>query len=635
MEKARHYIKEIISCVLTFGLVYVLKDAGMTKYVVLLGASAALFLYGFKSLKKEFLILGLPAVVYVVMGVILSLILRNLSYQSVKETAFAIIPLIAAISFFVASQKANIDFIKWIYWAMVALTLACLRYYYIEDVTETQYAFIFGVFLLYFCIIKKNLKYILFTAFMLYLMNKRIAMIAALLTLIMYDLLLRVLKLKPEWKKKIPQYLSLAAIFLFCGYVIFLCAANLEGQFLQDLTSGRSSAWAVVKEHYHLSILWLGRGLGDVVNLLGELQFPNFTTNLHNDLLKVFAEIGTLGYTSWLVSHFVMCYWISKKKNLGFKRTVFLYLVIIYTLLNYTTDNIMVYVNYWFPAYLLILTVAFSHEKYDIVEEDDDKREHRLLLGVIFVFGICILGNVVYVYKDYKDPSSFTIPHEAVEVYSPDGGTTRATVWLRDGQPYYRVRYGGEDLIEPSILGVSSSEYAIEKNVVFEETDYQEIVDEKTALAEKDNPIKAAYQPVFIKMQKDDTEILMELRVYDYGVAFRYLLPYGVKNLDDLTQIRFLQGSSLDIYDENTDNKKNGLSTENLEEAVYRFPFSVQYASGSIMKISEMYEEDSLSSFTTKAKGKERTLDIEFYFEVNLEGNDQIKTPWRVFEIER
>ena len=241
----------------------------------------------------------------------------------------------------------------------------------------------------------------------------------------------------------------------------------------------------------------------------------------------------------------------------------------------------------------------------------------------------------MYIYIDYKEPNSFTKPHEAVEVYSPDGGTTRATVWLRDGQPYYRVRYGGEDLIEPSILGISSSEYAIKKNVVFEETDYQEIVDEKAAAAEADNPIKAAFQPVFIKMQKDDIEIVMELRVYDYGVAFRYLLPYGVENLDDLTQIRFLQGSSVNIYDENTDTTKNDLSTENLEEAVYRLPFTVQYASGSAIKISEMYEEDSLASYTTKAKGEERTLDIEFYSEVNLEENGQVKTPWRVFEIER
>ena len=121
------------------------------KYVVLLGASVVLFIYGFKYFEKDFLIFILPSVVYIGLGLLISLINANFTYQSVKETAFAVVPIIAAISFFVTSKKVNIDFIKWQYWSMVLLTLYCLRYYYIEDVTETQYAFIFGVFLLYFC----------------------------------------------------------------------------------------------------------------------------------------------------------------------------------------------------------------------------------------------------------------------------------------------------------------------------------------------------------------------------------------------------------------------------------------------------------------------------------------------------
>lgn len=609
-----------------------LKDGGITKYIVLLGVSALFFLYGIKNFEKEFLILGVPSIVYVGAGTVLALVLGSLSFQAVKEIAFASVPLIAAISFFVASKKLGIDFIKWQYWSMVLMTLTWLRYYYIEDVMETQYAFIFGVFLLYFCIIKKNIKYILFTTLMLYLMNKRIAMLAAVLILVLYDVIVYVVKKKPDWKKKIPQYLSFAAILLFVAYVIFLCVANLEGQFIQDLTSGRSLAWGAVKEEYGLVPLWLGKGLGDVVNLLGVLQYPNYTTNLHNDLLKVFIEIGTLGYVLWIASHFVACYWISKKKNLGFKKSLFLYLVMIYTLLNYTTDNIMVYVNYWFPAFLVILTVVFSDNTGELEDESDSSKEQKILLGVILACGVCVLANVVFVYLDYRNPSKFTIPDDAAEIYSPVQ-SLRATVWVREGQPYYRIRYSGEDIIEPSELGIETADYIISNDATIDEILFEDIVTEETALADAKDPIGKAYQPVLIQMQQDGYEIEFEIRVYDDAVAFRYILPKSTAEYEELTQIRFLEGSTLNIYDETADKEIKDLSTKKLEKTVYGFPFTAQYEDGTELEISEICEEHQSASYVTKAEWKNRTLDIEQYSLVKNESTDGVETPWRVFKI--
>lgn len=630
MDKARNCIKEIIAFILTIGLVYILKDGGTTKYIVIMAVSGVFFLYGLKYFEKEFLILGIPAIIYIGTGFIISIVLGNISYQSIKEIAFAIVPLIAAISFFMMAQKTGVDFIRGQYWAMVLLTLSWLRYYYVEDVLETQYAFIFGVFLLYFCVIKREVKSILFTTVMLYLMNKRIAMLSAVLILVLYSFLLCIIEKKPEWKKKSPQYIGVVATIVCCAYILFLCAADLEGQFIQDLTSGRSSAWAAVKDSYQLKILWFGRGLGDMVNLLTELQFPSFTTNIHNDFLKVFAEIGTLGYGIWVGSHFIVCHWISKIKKLDFRRSIFLYLTMGYTLLIYMTDNIMVYVNYWFPAYLLMLMVAFSEEQ-DSIEEHVQKKEYQLLATVIVVFTLCIFTKMAKEYVEYKNPSNFIVPDDAVEIYSPDGGTTRATVWLRDGQPYYRVRYGGVDLVEASVLGIETKEDVLRKNVTFHDIICGEIVDENYEIMDKDNPIKASYQPVFIKMQEDEFDVGLELRLYDYGVAFRYVLPKGVKNYDELTQIRIWEGGTLNIYDEKTDMKLTNLSTCDLEKTIYSLPFSVRYINGSEIEVSEWQEDGELYSYVTKATRKKHTVDIEFYSKENQGAN----TPWRVFEIKR
>lgn len=622
MGKVRHYIVEIIACLLTFALFYVLKDGGITKYIVLLGVSALFFLYGIKNFEKEFLILGVPSVVYIGAGTVLAVVFGSLSFQTVKEIAFAVAPLLAAISFFVVSKKLGIDFIKWQYWSMVVLTLTWLRYYWVEDVTETQYAFIFGVFLLYFCIIKKNVKYIIFTTLMLYLMNKRIAMLASVMMLVVYDIIIYVVKQKPEWKQKIPQYLSLAATLGFVAYVIFLCVVNLEGQFVQDLTSGRSLAWDAVKNEYGLSTIWLGKGIGDVVNLLGRLQYPNYTTNLHNDLLKVYIEIGTLGYVIWIVSHFATCYWISKKKNLDFKKSLFLYLVMIYTLVNYMTDNIMVYVNYWFPTFLVMLAVVFSDQKENQEEVADSRKEQKILLGVILACGVCVLADVALVYLDYRNPSKFTIPDDAAEIYSPVK-SLRATVWEREGQAYYRVRYSGEDIIEPSELGIETADYTIGNNVTIDEMFFGDVVTEEGK----------AYQPVLIHMQQDGYEIEFEIRVYDDAVAFRYILPEGTAKYEELTQIRFLEGSTLSVYDETANKEIIDLSTKKLEKTVYGFPFIAQYEDGTELEISEICEEHQGASYVTKAEWKNRTLDIEQYSSVENESTDNVETPWRVFGI--
>lgn len=417
MNKTQYPIKEILACLLTFALFFVLKDAGAMKYLVLSGVSGIFFLYGISNYKKEYLVLGVPSVIYIAAGMVIALIFQNVTVQSFKEICFAVIPLGAAISFFMVSQKEKVDFIKWQYWAMILMTLLQISKFNMQDLLETQYAFVFGVYLLYYLVIKGDFKYVLLTAGMLYLMNKRIALLAVVMVLALYGALLFIRQKKPEWEQKIPGCIGILASIFFCGYLLLICTVNLEGQFIQDLTSGRSTAWEAVKESYQLSAVWPGLGLGNVVTTLGRLQLPSFTTNLHNDLLKILIEIGTIGYIVWLVSHFWVCRWFSKNRNLGFKKTVFFYLVIIYTLLNYMTDNILVYVNYWFPVYLILLSAAFSGEDTDLEKDQNVRREYKMLVGVILAFVLCILGNVVYVYIQYKENEKSVV----VESYEERG----------------------------------------------------------------------------------------------------------------------------------------------------------------------------------------------------------------------
>lgn len=628
-EKARYYGMQILAALLTFGLFYIMKDEGITKYIVVLAASGVFFFYGIRYFDKDFLFFLVPSLVYIVFGVGIAGFRGTITFQSVKEIAFAVIPWFSAVCFYMVSKRTGVDFIKWQYWSMILLTITWLRYYYVEDILESQYSFIFGVYLLYFCLIKKDIKYILFTTLMLYLMNKRIAMLAAVVILIVYDFVRYAIRKRTDLQGKVLSGLSALAIVSFLGYVVLLCILNLKGQFVQDLTSGRSVAWEAVKEYYQLSVFWTGKGLGDVVNCLGVLQFPSFTTNLHNDLLKVYIEIGSIGYLIWLISHFFVCGRVCKRRKLSFNKAFFLVTVMIYTFLNYMTDNIMVYINYWFPAYLVIFSaVDFVGEQSDQTEEEY-KKEQKLLLGVIIACCFCVLLEIVNVYIDYKNPSKFTIPQEAAEVYSP-AGVSRTSMWIREGQPYYRVRFAGNNLVEPSILGVETNEFALETNVELKEIVYQDIVDDSDIYMKEENPIKASYQPVLILMEKDGYEVEIELRVYDYGTAFRYHLPSSTTAYEDLTQIRFAENSTLEAYDKNTECKVECISTEKLDDTYYNFPLILRYENGNVLEISESISKEKSASTVTKTRWKKRTVDIDFSDAVSWDA-EEIVTPWRIF----
>ena len=75
------------------------------------------------------------------------------------------------------------------------------------------------------------------------------------------------------------------------------------------------------------------------------------------------------------------------------------------------------------------------------------------------------------------------------------------------------------------------------------------------------------------------------------------------------------------------------LSTEELKRDIYNLPFIVQYANGSEIKISESLNDTKEISYVTKAKWKKRTVDIEFCSVIDDKEMTDIKTPWRVFEI--
>ena len=98
-EKARYYGMQILAALLTFGLFYIMKDEGITKYIVVLAASGVFFFYGIRCFDKDFLFFLVPSLVYIVFGVGIAGFRGTITFQSVKEIAFAVIPWFTATLF--------------------------------------------------------------------------------------------------------------------------------------------------------------------------------------------------------------------------------------------------------------------------------------------------------------------------------------------------------------------------------------------------------------------------------------------------------------------------------------------------------------------------------------------------------
>lgn len=338
--------------------------AGIKKYAV---AMIFCLLFLFFSRKKkwdiEILCVAIPMVTYLVLGSVMGMTHGTYQFDTIKIILYGILSFLMALSFYAysGSDMSRIVDIQFFSCCVVYLSLTIV--YMVTRLTrvESTFAFVFGIFTIYYAYLKRWNLFGISIVFM-YLSDKRIVLLGVIVSI----LLLSILWLFENNKKLVYAGWSMASGFvLFYLYSIysgllesFCWGANIN-------SNGRVEMYGRMARECK-AVFW-GKGLGIVENLLECWNISDFA-NLHNDLLKFQIELGFLGLIVYLLSYFIMFYIIEKKY--GKSKMNFLFAISVYSMLLYATDNVSIYVMYLLPMYSVFFAVL-SYDREARIEKKD------------------------------------------------------------------------------------------------------------------------------------------------------------------------------------------------------------------------------------------------------------------------
>ena len=154
------------------------------------------------------------------------------------------------------------------------------------------------------------------------------------------------------------------ALFLFFYVYLYLTRSGILVAFLESLgvdMMGRDVLWSLPNDYYELSPFWKGlgfEGATDLVNMWYQEGLINRAYPLHNDILKIFIELGALGFTLWAGINYILypAYWMNQHDM----ETGLLYMAILsYMSVTYLTDNTAFY--FWSCIGLRLLPISYSY----------------------------------------------------------------------------------------------------------------------------------------------------------------------------------------------------------------------------------------------------------------------------------
>ncbi len=232
----------------------------------------------------------------------------------------------------------------------------------IHDIT-----FLFGQFFLYYLLFapksstsEKRLRRcgVILSLFFIILGLKR-STLPAILLVCVYVTVLR--------KAGNPKKLIMATgigLFLFLYLYLYLTRSGILVAFLESLgidMMGRSLLWQLPNEYYTLSPFWKGLGfeaVTDLVNTWYHEGLINRAYPLHNDILKIFIELGAPGFTLWAGINYILYphYWMARHDT----ETGLLYMAVLsYMTASYLTDNTAFY--FWSCIGLRLIPMSYSY----------------------------------------------------------------------------------------------------------------------------------------------------------------------------------------------------------------------------------------------------------------------------------
>ena len=166
------------------------------------------------------------------------------------------------------------------------------------------------------------------------------------------------------------------ALFLFFYLYLYLTRSGILVAFLESMgvdMMGRDVLWSLPNDYYELSPFWKGLGFEsatDLVNMWYQEGLINRPYPLHNDILKIFIELGALGFTLWAGINYILypAYWMTRHDM----ETGLLYMAVLaYMTVTYLTDNTAFY--FWSCIGLRLMPMSYSYRIRKIRKQEQWK----------------------------------------------------------------------------------------------------------------------------------------------------------------------------------------------------------------------------------------------------------------------
>ncbi|WP_195451344.1 NPCBM/NEW2 domain-containing protein [Anaeromassilibacillus sp. 1001302B_160321_C8] len=227
------------------------------------------------------------------------------------------------------------------------------------------------------------------------------------------------------------------------------------------------------------------------------------------------------------------------------------------------------------------------------------------------------------------------LPPDAKSTTAPDKDL-QINFWMDEGVPYYNVVLNGTALLEDGTLGLNTTAGSFQNNLtlVSEETDsgdetWTPLVGDKSVIEDRFNETAVTLS------NAEGKTVTIEMRAYNTGVAFRYVLPEmetDYQITDEYTQFAFPEGAVAQIHEGTNQTVPQTIPVESFEGRHYCRPMTVEYADGEVVSICEANLDDYAVMYMTKCA--DRTLQAKYDGDVvNVSANTQKSSPWRTFVV--
>jgi O-antigen ligase len=259
----------------------------------------------------------------------------------------------------------------------VILNSPFIRAIEIHDIT-----FVMGVFFIYFLFFcpqeKHRYLYAGIALFLFFAGLKRIAFLSLLLG-IAFAVFCKLLG--PKRRVRV-LFITAVSIVVFCYFYISIIQDGTFSRFCieHDIElNGREKIYDFISNFYEVSPSYGGRGYEFCVQLLKSMhgtkdQVVDITA-VHNDILKMYVEMGFWGFLLWITGYYIyQTHWFISR--CGEMVAVCFMSITLYMLITYLTDNTMFY--YWSSMVIRIIPMSYF---FSPIKETPLKNDNPLYLN--------------------------------------------------------------------------------------------------------------------------------------------------------------------------------------------------------------------------------------------------------------